>query len=106
MPARRWAVSLDTAAGSVIGHSSRGGDRGIQLLKQLNGDRGAPREREGGFKTLCPLSGKALSSELLEGGEEGARAPIARGADPAQLGTEQGCLRMEGADRLIGPPAE
>lgn len=46
VPARRWAVSLDTAAGSVIWHSSRGGDSGIRLLKQLNGDRGAPRERE------------------------------------------------------------
>ena len=73
VPARRWAVSLVTAAGSVICHSSRGGDSGIQLLKQLGGDRGALGERA--FKTPCPLLGKALSSELLERGEEGARAP-------------------------------
>lgn len=44
VPARRRAVSLDTAAARVSCHSSRGGDSGTQLLKQQNGDRGAPRE--------------------------------------------------------------
>lgn len=75
VPARRRAVSLDTAAGRVSCHSSRGGGNGIQFLKQLNGVRSA--SREGGLKTPCQLLGKALSSEPLERGEEGARAPTA-----------------------------
>lgn len=74
VPARRRAVSLDTAAGRVSCHSSRGGGNGIQFLKQLNGVRGASRER-GGLKHRASFWGRHSARSHWKGAKRGPEPP-------------------------------
>ena len=71
---RRRAVSLDTAAGRVSYHSSRGGGNGIQFLKQLNGVRSASRER-GGLKHCASFWGRHSARSRWKGAKRGPEPP-------------------------------
>ena len=94
----------DTAAVRVSCHSSRGGDSGTQLLKQLNGDRGAPRER-GGLKRCACLWGRHSARGCWTGAK--------RGPEPLPhewltlLSSNRAGLSQDGRSRrAMGPQAE